>query len=68
MKHNNLKASIKNRKPNLGIFDNIVSSSLAELLAYAGFDFVILDTEHGPANTESVEEMIINLLKEMDKI
>jgi len=58
MKHNILKASLKKRKPNFGIFDNIVSSSLAELLALSGFDFVIIDTEHGPASTESTEEMI----------
>ena len=58
MQQNILKASLKKGEPNLGIFDNIASSSLAELLARAGFDFVVIDTEHGPANTESIEEMI----------
>lgn len=58
MKHNILKESLNTRKPVFGIFDNIASTSLAELLSRLGLDFVIIDTEHGPATFESTEEMI----------
>ena len=32
--------------------------ALVELAGYAGFDFVVIDAEHGPLNVETAENMI----------
>ncbi len=37
---------------------SIPSPSVAEALATAAFDFVVVDTEHAPTTTESVENMV----------
>ena len=37
---------------------SIPSPSVAETLATAAFDFVVVDTEHAPTTTESVEHMV----------
>ncbi len=42
----------------LGSFLGIPSSSIVEMLGYAGFDFLILDNEHGIFNIESVENCL----------
>ena len=41
-----------------GLFCNIPSPMVVEVLGYAGFDFVIIDAEHGIADFETVENMI----------
>lgn len=42
----------------LGSFLGIPSPSLVEMLGRAGYDFVIIDAEHGSFNTESIEECL----------
>ena len=42
----------------LGAFVFLPSPSVVEILAEAGFDFVIIDQEHSPRNPETVENMI----------
>jgi 4-hydroxy-2-oxoheptanedioate aldolase len=42
----------------LGIFSNIPSPSISEIAGYAGFDFIIIDMEHGIMDFESVENMV----------
>ena len=42
----------------LGIFVSIPSSALVEMAGYAGFDFVVIDNEHGPAGIETTEHLI----------
>ena len=39
----------------LGTFHEIGSASAIEGLGYAGLDYVIIDTEHGPFDVESVQ-------------
>jgi 4-hydroxy-2-oxoheptanedioate aldolase len=41
-----------------GIFNGIPSPALVEMCAYAGFDFVIIDNEHGSAGLETTEHML----------
>lgn len=41
-----------------GIFNALPSPGLVEMCGYAGFDFVILDNEHGSANLETTENML----------
>lgn len=42
----------------LGCFINFSSPDLVEIIAYAGYDFVILDNEHGSLSYESINHMI----------
>ncbi len=57
MAENGLKQKLKNGEVALGPFVNLASGALIEIAAYAGFDFVILDTEHGPLDIPSVEDL-----------
>ncbi|MFW6076505.1 MAG: HpcH/HpaI aldolase family protein [Hyphomicrobiales bacterium] len=41
-----------------GCFVMLPSPTVVEMLGYAGFDFVILDQEHGPAGSETLENQI----------
>jgi 2-keto-3-deoxy-L-rhamnonate aldolase RhmA len=46
------------REPLLGCFLTSPTESVAEMLALASFDFLVIDTEHGYFNPESVERMV----------
>ncbi len=41
-----------------GIFNALPSPGLVEMCAYAGFEFVIIDNEHGSAGTDITENML----------
>ena len=41
-----------------GVFNGIPSPAIVEMCAYAGFDFVIIDNEHGTASFETTENML----------
>ena len=41
-----------------GIFNALPSPAIIEMCAYAGFDFVINDNEHGCADYETTENML----------
>ncbi len=49
---------LRQDRPLLGLFAGITSPALVEMAGYAGFDFVIIDNEHGPAGIETTEHMI----------
>lgn len=51
---NAFKAAIKAGKPQIGLWCSIPSNYTAELLAGAGFDWLLLDTEHTPVDIETV--------------
>ena len=57
MSENKLKIRLKNGEVALGPFVNLSSGALIEIAAYAGFDFVILDTEHGPLDISTAENL-----------
>ena len=40
------------------VFNGIPSPAIVEMCAYAGFDFVIIDNEHGTAGHETTENML----------
>jgi len=52
------RARVLAREPLLGCFVTWPTEGVLELLALAGFDFAVLDTEHGHFNPESVERMV----------
>ncbi len=41
-----------------GIFNGIPSPAIVEMCAYAGFDFVLIDNEHGAADLQTTEHML----------
>lgn len=55
---NPIKQMIKEGRSALGCFVGIYSPSLAEMLGHSGFDFVVIDNEHGSFSWSQVEEMI----------
>ncbi|MHB1134406.1 MAG: HpcH/HpaI aldolase family protein, partial [Chloroflexota bacterium] len=58
MLKNETKAKMKAGEVAVGTFLNINHPRLVELCGYTGYDFVILDAEHGPADYEVVEGMV----------
>jgi 4-hydroxy-2-oxoheptanedioate aldolase len=54
----NLKAKLKTKQRLLGTFVQIPSPAIVELAGYAGFDFVIIDFEHGPLGIETATNMV----------
>ncbi|MSS73855.1 MAG: aldolase [Candidatus Latescibacteria bacterium] len=57
MTENRLKTRLKSGEVVLGPFVNLASPALIEIAAFAGFDFVILDTEHGPLDIATCEDL-----------
>ena len=58
MYKNQVKQRLLRDEAVFGLFCNIPSPMVVEVLGYAGFDFVIIDAEHGIADFETVENMI----------
>lgn len=55
---NQLKKKIQKGETVFGVFCSIPSPSAVEIIGEAGFDFVIIDTEHVLINPETLENMI----------
>jgi 4-hydroxy-2-oxoheptanedioate aldolase len=55
---NKTKRLIASGKPAIGGFLMIPSPEIVEIMGYAGLDFVIIDTEHGPADNQTVAHLI----------
>lgn len=53
-----LPAMLRSGKRLRGIFNGIPSPALVEMCAYAGFDFLLIDNEHGSAGLETTENML----------
>lgn len=45
---NTFKRSLQGRRLQIGLWSTLCSNLVAEILAHAGFDWVLLDTEHSP--------------------
>jgi 4-hydroxy-2-oxoheptanedioate aldolase len=59
MRSNAMKAKLKAGQPALGMSVMIPSPQLVEMAAGAGFDWVLIDCEHGSITRESAELMIL---------
>ena len=53
-----LKARLKKGEILLGTWVGIPSATVADVVSSCGLDFVIIDTEHGPAGVETAENMV----------
>jgi len=51
---NAFKAALKAGTPQIGLWLGLTSSYSAELLAGAGFDWLLIDGEHAPNNVQTV--------------
>ena len=58
MKKNNLKEALKEGKNVFGPFMKFTDPAAVEIMGFAGFDFVIIDAEHGPISMQSAQNMI----------
>lgn len=57
MQPNQLKSLLKNGGVAYGTFTRFGSGAAVEILGYAGFDFVVIDMEHGPFGYETALEL-----------
>ena len=51
---NGFKRALAARKPQIGLWSSLASSYAIEVIAGAGFDWVLIDTEHSPNELDSV--------------
>ena len=52
------KKQLREGKPKLGLFLNSSSPTVAEQLAHSGYDWLLVDTQHGPMGYESLSGML----------
>jgi len=55
---NHLKEALKKGKNVFGPFMKFSDPAAVEIMGFAGFDFVIIDAEHGPISMQSAQNMI----------
>ena len=58
MRKNLTKEKINAGETAYGVFINVACPSIVEVLGHIGFDFVLIDAEHGPLDLETCEQMI----------
>ncbi|MGM1329300.1 aldolase/citrate lyase family protein, partial [Klebsiella michiganensis] len=52
--HNAFKDALKAGRPQIGLWLGLTSSYSAELLAGAGFDWLLIDGEHAPNSVQTI--------------
>ncbi len=52
------KDLVKTRKGFVGTFIQSTSEEMVEIIGYSGFEFVIIDTEHGPFGIETASRLL----------
>jgi len=52
------KQQLREGSPKLGLFLNAHSPTLAEQLAHSGYDWLLVDTQHGPMGNEQLSAML----------
>jgi 4-hydroxy-2-oxoheptanedioate aldolase len=58
MRTNTLKQKLKNGKPVFGVMLTFPAPPIVEMLGYMGFDWVLIDNEHGSITVDTSEELI----------
>ncbi len=59
MKDYCVRTKLQSGKPTIGCFLGLGSPHVAELLAHAGYDWLVLETEHSAVDIERVEHMMM---------
>jgi 4-hydroxy-2-oxoheptanedioate aldolase len=52
------KAQLRSGHPKMGLFLNAHSPTIAEQLAHSGYDWLLVDTQHGPMDAERLSAML----------
>ena len=52
--HNRFKAALDSGRPQFGLWLGIPDNTVAEIMAGAGFDWLLIDHEHGPYELRDV--------------
>jgi 4-hydroxy-2-oxoheptanedioate aldolase len=55
------KQQLRGGAPKLGLFLNSHSPTVAEQLAHSGYDWLLVDTQHGPMGYESLSAMLAGI-------
>ncbi len=58
MRENLTKKKILAGETTYGVFVNLPSPHIVEIIGHLGFDFALIDAEHGPMDLETCEQMI----------
>ena len=58
IRKNPVKEKLRNGEGVVGVFCSVPSPAMVEVLGYLGFDFAIIDAEHGPQEVETTEHMV----------
>jgi len=58
MRNNPLKERLRSGRAVAGVFCTLPSPAAVEMLGIMGYDFVIIDAEHGPMDVETCEHMV----------
>ena len=53
-----LPAMLRSGQRLRGLFNGLPSPAIVEMCAYAGFDFIVIDNEHGSADLQTTEHML----------
>src|SRR4030095_6271168 len=59
MKKNWVRERLKLGESTLGCFMGLVSPNVAELMSHAGFDWLVIETEHSALDIGQVEHMLM---------
>jgi len=54
-----LKRRLRDGATALGAWLSIADPAVAEIMAGAGFDYILIDTEHAPWSLESLQTMLL---------
>jgi 4-hydroxy-2-oxoheptanedioate aldolase len=57
-KKNNLKQRVRQNQPSLGIWISLTDPAIAEIAGHAGYDFAIIDLEHGMSDLKDATNML----------
>jgi len=52
------KKQLRDGSPKFGLFVNSHSTTVAEQLAHSGYDWLLVDTQHGPMSSETLSAML----------
>jgi 4-hydroxy-2-oxoheptanedioate aldolase len=55
------KQQLREGKPKMGLFLNAHSPTVAEQLAHSGYDWLLVDTQHGPMDHERLSAMLCGI-------
>lgn len=53
-----IKSALKNGEIQIGCFFRLPSPDLVEIFGLAGFDFIIIDQEHGPLSPQTTSDLV----------